>query len=1370
MFTSSHTRKRSAGGSGGNGGSIIPYKNELAFQLSANNFVGTDNNIVLDSSDNAYPVTRVGNISQGRYSAFSPNGYSVDFDGTNDYITAPNSDAFKFGTGEFTVEFWMRPTNWGANGQGIAGQKLNDASTGWVIYNNGASTKLHTRIGGASTTADFVSVSDVDKGKWQHWALVRGNGTLRWYKNGILDNSSSAAIHLGNITDATGLFTIGHTQTWTGNLKFRGAISNLHVVKKALYTDNFTPPAPITESVTETTFLGLNESYLKDASTFNHVLTPVGYPDCTNYSPNATAVYDQEIHSGGYNFPGSGCSMVLPGDSLKDISNVASSCTIEGFFKVHVTGPTYQMLFYINRSPADTYAEYSLSIDTPGGLTLRVADSTRNWQLLQIPFPRINQYVHIAVVRSGTNFRVYVAGILRGTLSVPSFTPVTGQVLTSTIGSNNAATFPLRGDMSSFRIVNGQEVYTTNFTPPKQALAKIPGTKLLLLGTNANVIDSVNRSNIVTLGNARIEQTIVKEGLGSLYFDGTGDYFKVSPSGIINNSANRNSAVLISASDYRLSGWAYIPGIHVATKRTLVSTKVNTNEAAGTTSIFVETGILKVSVNGAIQSTNLVIPADNWFHWALVRIANSLAVYINGAFYGVVSAAATIEASTYLTIGANDNGSDPFLGYMDNIELEIGKSSIVNTFLAPVGVLSEKTEEADTDYKYNILQMAVNGVVGDKTLLNKTIASKVDYYSKEAATLQGASDYLQTSNYGPFSRVKSALFCADTIGGASFTGNSITDLFFGKKVTIEAWIFPMGFHISSGTFTGIIFSNRDATTNAGQLEFGYYGRNQSDSYQLGLFSGRNSTVVKSTILGKLREWAHVVVEIDLRVPGTANEVVFIINGVREVTTHNFSTLVTGTATHNFSIGKSSANVTTPVVGYIRELRLVADSEYVYDANMVVPNSELTNVPGTMLRIDNKRNNARNEVSPNRFKLSGALKYNFGKEDINSAVDLGPNYNSAFFSAAYNAANDTQRNYAFAAVTKDSGYYDIGTGDITIECYYEPVGTFNRILNILDAGFDSIVRIGGNASAQYSYQFGTSSLNVGATTNSNCSIVAGELVHLAIVRKNGVVKFSIDGVVYDTKANTDNIRISKLRLGGNDAVANSYSNGMFGIAQISLGAKYDGNFVTDTSVHSNDANTLFTMKFKNPMVFDTTGNCKLLAGSIGSVATGIITDINLTGVNNVDGKRSIQTYVNNSNEMTIKRPINIYRNDIVFEFSLNGAQPFNIDTGGATAGFFALAYNGTNVLLYLRNNGSSTWNLVNGTAIHGTLSATDITHICVRKIGDIVTVFINGVVKHTRATATTWAPYISEIYISCDVIREIRVTEGVKRYVDNVIDV
>ena len=74
--------------------------------MSAN---GTGNNSsIVDSNTqvSAKTFTIVGSPIQGSYSPYRHGGYSQQFDG-NDFLEAPISSDFAFGTGDFTIECWV---------------------------------------------------------------------------------------------------------------------------------------------------------------------------------------------------------------------------------------------------------------------------------------------------------------------------------------------------------------------------------------------------------------------------------------------------------------------------------------------------------------------------------------------------------------------------------------------------------------------------------------------------------------------------------------------------------------------------------------------------------------------------------------------------------------------------------------------------------------------------------------------------------------------------------------------------------------------------------------------------------------------------------------------------------------------------------------------------------------------------------------------------------------------------------------------------------------------------------------------------------------------------------------------------------------
>lgn len=95
----------------------------------------------------------------------------------------------------------------------------------------------------------------------------------------------------------------------------------------------------------------------------------------------------------------------------------------------------------------------------------------------------INTWYHIALVRSGTNVKIYVNGVNNGSATIS--TPIGDGTKINTIGAGNAGgNDRFNGFISNVRFVKGNAVYTSNFTPPTARLTAIPGTTLLLNTTN----------------------------------------------------------------------------------------------------------------------------------------------------------------------------------------------------------------------------------------------------------------------------------------------------------------------------------------------------------------------------------------------------------------------------------------------------------------------------------------------------------------------------------------------------------------------------------------------------------------------------------------------------------------------------------------------------------------------------------------------------------------------------------------------------------------------------------------------------------------------------------------------------------------------
>ena len=193
---------------------------------------------ILDSSKVAGSPKAVAAVGNAQISTVQSKfgGSSIAFDGTGDYLTVPSNTDFQFGTGNFTVEAWIRSSD-------LTGQKVlldtrpnGDASIAsrWLIYTDG--TSLAWVAAGTAYAGGTLAVNT-----WYFVTLCRASGSTRAFLNGAQIGST--------ITDTTNYLAgasrpiIGADGNSPIALNFNGYIDDLRITKGvARYTANFTPP------------------------------------------------------------------------------------------------------------------------------------------------------------------------------------------------------------------------------------------------------------------------------------------------------------------------------------------------------------------------------------------------------------------------------------------------------------------------------------------------------------------------------------------------------------------------------------------------------------------------------------------------------------------------------------------------------------------------------------------------------------------------------------------------------------------------------------------------------------------------------------------------------------------------------------------------------------------------------------------------------------------------------------------------------------------------------------------------------------------------------------------------------------------------
>lgn len=185
-----------------------------------------------DSSSNALSVTANGN-TKTTTATFKWGNSCGAFDGSGDYLTIAASSVMDFGTGDYTIEMWVK---WSS---------VSGAQT-LIDFGNGAATYLRIDNGNTLYVYDsgaFVinaaTITTLSAGQWYHIAMVRSGTTRTVYVDGssIGSGTRSGSAGSSSITTKVG-------SRYDSALSFNGYMQDLRITKGvARYTSTFTPPS-----------------------------------------------------------------------------------------------------------------------------------------------------------------------------------------------------------------------------------------------------------------------------------------------------------------------------------------------------------------------------------------------------------------------------------------------------------------------------------------------------------------------------------------------------------------------------------------------------------------------------------------------------------------------------------------------------------------------------------------------------------------------------------------------------------------------------------------------------------------------------------------------------------------------------------------------------------------------------------------------------------------------------------------------------------------------------------------------------------------------------------------------------------------------
>lgn len=683
-----------------NGTAIVPPSGGPTTPLTAvaNTVLLThQSNGFIDNSPYNNTLTVSGTASVQAFSPFGgvtsvPTTYSNYFDGTGDYLSLAHNTALNLSSGDFTIEAWVYNTLNTANATII--EKDGVFSSTYYSYNLGfdGTGKVIFGVGSGNSTAYVQTIggsTSLSLNTWYHIAAVKSGTTLSLYINGTLNAS---ATQTGTIVDGGKVALIGYQTGQASSFYWNGYISNLRVVKgTAIVPPSGGPIVPLT-AVANTTLLTCQSNTIVDNSTNYFTLTANGDVKPKTFNPfgqttTTQVAYSPSVNGGSMYFSGDGNDLSVPAGSLPYLGT--SNFTID-FWYYPTSFQSYSVIIAQNAN-TNAASNWDVFITSAGAVLFEAYTGSTLIATTSAAMP-LNAWTHVACVRNGSTFTVYLNGVASGT-PASSAGALNSNALATRMGRNESTgtSRGILGYVSDLRFSVGA-LYTSAFYPP--SAPAIPTTtigtttyssQLLLTGTSGGIVDAHSSGNFETVGNVQLSPITpytANTGGKSIYFDGSGDYLL----------APNTPKYQFGTGDYTVEYWLYptsfaATGVHVDFRTVNAAT-------GGAIQIYTTTGGVVTVYGGSSTATLLItggaITLGAWTHIALVRQSGvGTTLYINGVRSGPIANDTTTYGLGALWVGQGAGGSN-YTGHMKDLRITKGTARYTANTSAPTTTFLSK--------------------------------------------------------------------------------------------------------------------------------------------------------------------------------------------------------------------------------------------------------------------------------------------------------------------------------------------------------------------------------------------------------------------------------------------------------------------------------------------------------------------------------------------------------------------------------------------------------------------------------------------------------------------------------------------------------
>lgn len=165
---------------------------------------------------------------------------SALFDGSGDRFTSPDSNDWAFGSGDFTVECWVRAANLATTRCPVAHYNASTGARSWLLQMSSTAITFGVSYTGGGVDGSAVFTAAISTNTWYHLAGCRVGANLRVFVNGVV-GGTVFNIGANALANTGALATIGDVAS--AGQPFNGWIDDVRITKGiGRYSANFTPP------------------------------------------------------------------------------------------------------------------------------------------------------------------------------------------------------------------------------------------------------------------------------------------------------------------------------------------------------------------------------------------------------------------------------------------------------------------------------------------------------------------------------------------------------------------------------------------------------------------------------------------------------------------------------------------------------------------------------------------------------------------------------------------------------------------------------------------------------------------------------------------------------------------------------------------------------------------------------------------------------------------------------------------------------------------------------------------------------------------------------------------------------------------------